>query len=273
MRASLNSGHFSLMPRLVVDPQWLQQLPAYFSEDGRVVRAVLRLLDHAWRGTPAGTVHVPNLQSLAELCGLPLEVLNRELKELQAGWRIGKAGTWVFEPMQQLAQSLLQSHKESLEYLANELLIQAQSPDLFGPTSGDTQQAVTALQNKATPVTARSTKAVRRLLPDLFELTASMRAEIEQHGLAPTRYAEIKQRFVDFARSRAERSADWDATFRNWLRNAIQWRTIDVHNAEPGGGTRYQFATAGAARSARARDDSYYALQRAKEVVQAHAAG
>src|SRR3546814_19489395 len=32
--------------------------------------------------------------------------------------------------------------------------------------------------------------------------------------------------FADYARSRSERSADWDATFRLWLSRAIQWKSV-----------------------------------------------
>lgn len=285
MKPSMSSGHFALMPRPVIDPQWLMRLPAYLSDDGQIVRAVLKLLDHAWRASPAGSLLIQNTHTLAELTGLSRQKTEESLGLLQQGWKIAKNGSWTFEPIEQLAQSLLKSHKESIEFLANELLVQAQSPDLFGPANADTHQAAQILSSANGPATLAAGRmatkaAVKRLLPDSFMLTASMLKEIQRQGIDSRRAAEVQQLFVDFARSRAERSADWDATFRNWLHRAIKWQTISpdeqqADSAQPQSGFSFgqtpSVRVAPAAKSARARDDSYQALQRARQVVHAYA--
>lgn len=284
MRASLNSGHFALMARPVIDPQWLMALPAFFSEDASVVRAVFKLLQSAWQGSPAGTLNVPSIRALAEMTGLPLESTTRQLDVLQQGWKI-KADVWTFEPMAKVAHSILATHKDALEHLANELIVQAQSPDLFSPCVADTRAVNEQLQHgQSLPVirTAKAKAAVKRLLPEDFELSQAMIAEAQNQGFGIARHREIAQLFSDFARSRAERSADWDATFRNWLRRAIQWQTImpDASGSVTASGPLYQFNDAqvvrphvtAAPKSARARDDSFLALQKARQVYNAYSA-
>tara|TARA_R110000850_G_scaffold250365_1_gene375288 strand:- start:17801 stop:18676 length:876 start_codon:yes stop_codon:yes gene_type:complete len=288
MRASLKSGHFALMPRPAIDPNWLLGLPAYLSQDGQVVRASLKLLNAAWQANPTGTLHIPSFAALAEITGLGIEKATENHALLMQGWTVNKQQQWRFEPIAELAQSLLTTHQSAIEYLGNELLIQAQSPDLFGPAASDLANTrKTQTEQTALPVVSKASKGkVKRLLPENFALTPGMHQELENQGISSSQAGHVQSLFVDYASARAERSADWDATFRNWLRRAIQWGNVTPDKTAPTQTgafsfdapertqpTRPRFAPRGsdAPKSVRARDDSFMALQRARQVMKTYA--
>lgn len=68
----------------------------------------------------------------------------------------------------------------------------------------------------------RAGRAVKIPLPDDFGVSDATRHMATEEGL-PNPDEEVKK-FRDWARAKAERSADWEARFRNWLRRAAEYR-------------------------------------------------
>src|SRR3546814_15513379 len=97
----------------------------------------------------------------------------------------------------------------------------AQAPSLCGPAADDLANATTVVMG-----TDFSKAKIKSQLPEGFRLTQQMVQELKKHHVTEEQFVDVQQQFADYARSRSERSADWDATFRLWLSRAIQWKSV-----------------------------------------------
>src|SRR3546814_674551 len=127
MRASISSGHFALLPRPVIQEDWLLMLPAYLSQDAELARAAMKMLFAAWRGTPTGSLSISSIDVLAHVAGISRDKAAENLALLEQGWERKKNGLWIFTPIVEVAQSLLASHQQAIQHLGNELVMAAQS--------------------------------------------------------------------------------------------------------------------------------------------------
>jgi hypothetical protein len=70
---------------------------------------------------------------------------------------------------------------------------------------------------------ARRIPGGKRALPEDFGVSPEIEAMCRREGLANPH--EVLPRFADWARGKGERRADWEATFRNWMRDERTTRT------------------------------------------------
>ena len=99
-------------------------------------------------------------------------------------------------------------------------------------------------------------KKRKTLLPKDFTLTAAMRAFAEGEGYE----GDIKsffEYFCDKCRSDGRMQADWQATFRNWLRNEMKWKNERRQNLNREKFTGSRRASKSKNSGARASSDKY----------------
>jgi hypothetical protein len=61
--------------------------------------------------------------------------------------------------------------------------------------------------------------------PDSFEVTEPMASWAVEAGLAKDQVIPQTERFLDHFRGQGKAMKDWDATWRNWIRKAVEYRS------------------------------------------------
>lgn len=65
-------------------------------------------------------------------------------------------------------------------------------------------------------------------LPDDFEPSLTPSAHAHADALGPKRFAAELQKFRDYHTAKGSRMKDWQAAFRTWLTNAVEWSSRNV---------------------------------------------
>lgn len=186
------SPTFEVLPRLVLDPQWLLDHPAFNADEPYLVRAAFRLIHAAYVGDPPGSIDA-DVSHLAEAAGLTQEQVARHLDVLTHGFCL-RDGRFFHEPMAQLLNEIEGQFHDELQKLRQAALVES-----------------LGLNAKK----RRKNQGGLRLLPEDFALTQELRSWLAEQGFDAWQQDWLFNGFCDYARSKKPKFADWDAAFRN----------------------------------------------------------
>lgn len=247
-----------MMTHVPLQPHWLVYLPAFQSDDARIVRAGITMLMAAFHGQPAGTLPCA-VEAIATVTHLSVDEVKANWSTLTAGWKKLK-DTLVFEPMAQMAMRLAVDYGDALRRLQDGVAVAIAAPDLFNtellPTQGLALQEQVAGKTLAKAMDMLGQTRAKRVLPDDAQVTPEIRDIMIGAQFTGDMHQEIWQMFVDFHQSKGTRSANWTAEFRNWLKNKTFYGRLDPKSATtsepPRTNVRHSFNFGGANKSAAA---------------------
>lgn len=211
-----------------MQPSWYMESPAFQSDKPYVVRACLLMLERAWRSVPAGSLP-SSMTVLAPLVGLTQEQITLHFHELTHGWELVD-GRVVHVQMHAVARAIWASQAEALDLLAARSAVVPESPDEFALVAPEAAPASPLKGKRAVPASFGLTSDLRNWL--VKEL--SVADEGDQDFLMTA--------FHDMCRSRAYKSADPAASFRNFCKNEPLWKLPSRRRQVPTGGNGAQGA-------------------------------
>lgn len=187
------------LPYVPLDPQWLAESPAFASSNPRLVRAVMRLLAHAWGSSPAGSLP-SSFTMLANISNLTEVEIGEHHDDLFSGWTL-KDGRLYFTPMSALCERISARYGDTLASIADQAAAVIQSPEDF----------------VLTPTEVSSPAKGKHRIPKGWRLTDALRVWLIAHGF-PTEQDHdfIVTKFTSHYRSRGEMMLDWDQAFQNY---------------------------------------------------------
>ncbi|MEJ8837593.1 hypothetical protein [Ramlibacter sp. AN1133] len=181
------------------DPAWLLENRAFLAGDPKLVRAVPKLLIHAWRATPAGSIPA-DFQRIGSLCDLSDTQVGEHFDDLLEGWEL-RDGRFFHIAMSALCEKVAAKFGEVLSDLQAQAAAMPQAPEEFELTA---------------PTVEARTKG-RRLLPKDFMLTDERRLWLKAHGFETSEDQDwILEKFVTWARKDSEKMSNWEAGFHNF---------------------------------------------------------
>jgi hypothetical protein len=182
-----------------IDPSWLMESAAFLSDNPKVVRAAVRLLNTAWAAEPAGSVPADHLR-LGAACGLTSAEVGEHYESLTEGYEL-RGGRLHHIKMSELCGRIAEKFGDVIERLADQAAALPQSPEDF------------ALE---APKAESRTKG-RRLLPSNFGRTPSLDAFLTAHGFETDADKDfIVEKFVLHSKKGSDKWNDWDAAFKNF---------------------------------------------------------
>lgn len=202
------SQPMSMLPTMPLDPAWLEQSAAFMHPDPRMARGAMKLLFAAWRGSPAASV--PNSQAyLAEVTGLPVELVAERLESLTDGYELRGDGRLHHVGMARICEQMVESYGPQIEAFSVALAMTAQDPEQFSLVSVEASRKASKVKGKT------------RIPKDFgFEQNPELRVWCAANGLAaPNQQRYIMEKFCDDAASKAFMYKDWSGAFRNYARN------------------------------------------------------
>lgn len=187
------------LPYVPLDPQWLAESPAFVSSNPRLVRAVLRLLAHAWNSVPAGTLPT-SFAALANIANLTELEIGDHHEDLFHGWAL-VGGRLRFEPMCSLCERISVRYADALTTIADQAAAVIQSPEDF----------------VLTPTEVSSPIKGKHRLPKGWRLSDLLRTWLLANGLSdPLDHEFIVNKFTSHYRSKGDLMMDWDQAFQNF---------------------------------------------------------
>lgn len=220
----MKRNDLSMIGALPLPSTWLQYIGAYQSDDARIVRASLSMLFAAFHGQPCGSLE-NSLPSIASAAQLPLDVAQEFLPLLKAGYRETRTRL-IFDPMVEMATRFHERHSAQLQELHDRAVLQLSSPTLFDADGAISENELSAVggatRAKAKNNLDRQSKVVQSL-PYGSEMTEAMKNHCERKGFDVSQYQDIWEKFSDYAHSSRRKYADWNAAFRTWMNNGIEW--------------------------------------------------
>jgi hypothetical protein len=187
------------LPYVPLDPQWLAESPAFVSSNPKLVRAVLRLLTHAWSSVPAGTLPTSFL-ALANIANLTEMEVGEHHEELFHGWELVE-GRLRFLPMSSLCERISARYGDTLSTIADQSAAVMQSPEDFVLTPSEV---------------TRQTKGKRRL-PKNWQPSVELRQWMVVNGFEDVRDQEfVLSKFTSYHLSKGDLMLDWDQAFQNF---------------------------------------------------------
>lgn len=179
-----------------IDIAEMESAPAFGSNDANVVRAILYLLDAAWRSPKTGTVPSA-LDALSRITRLSPEEVEKHWETLFSGWELLEDGSLGNPRLMELGKAI-EKHfpEEAKRLLAQQVLM-------------------------ANPESSQGIKSRKRLYPNDFEPNETSRMAMIRAGfITPEEQAWVLNKFADFGRASRRMYADWQATFRNFVNSA-----------------------------------------------------
>jgi hypothetical protein len=187
---------FGALPYVPLKEQWITENPLFLSGDARLVRAAMKMLVAAWRGSPAGSLS-PSYAYLADLTGLTEAEIGAHYEHLTRGWEIRGERLHHVE-MSALCERLLQRHGETISIMAEDAVLAAQSPENFELGVG--------------PAVESKNKGKRALRPSWRPSMDTIR-DLAARGVTATEDIDfLVEKMRVWARGGAVKRADWDAT-------------------------------------------------------------
>ena len=187
------------LPFTPIDPCWLLESPAFTSDNPRLVRASLKLLNYAWRSVPAGSIPAA-FRSIAAICELNEVEIGEHYDDLTQGWEL-RGERLHHVQMSALCERIAAKYSETLSDLADQASAVMQAPEEFELTPPDMTH-----RNKG-----------KRFLPDNFAITPDRKLWMSANGISTDEDQDfVFQKFVTWARGSGQKYIDWDSTFKNF---------------------------------------------------------
>jgi hypothetical protein len=187
------------LPYTPIDPHWLTESSAFLSDDPKLVRASVRLLNAAWRGEPAGSVPADMLR-LGEVCGLSAVEVGEHYEELTEGFEL-RNGRMHHVKMSALCARIGEKFGDVIAKLADQAAAVVQAPEEFELTA---------------PVVEARTKG-RRQIPAGFGRTPDRDKFMASKGFASDEDKDfMMEKFVLHCKSNNEMFNDWDSAFKKF---------------------------------------------------------
>ena len=108
--------------------------------------------------------------------------------------------------------------------------------------SGSSNIQIQNQKKETSEAKASSAKKVGTRIPDDWQLCEEGRAFAQERGYAPEQITDLAGRFVDHWRGKTGQSAtkrDWLGTWRNWVRNDLDWKGPPGERRRPAGQSAY----------------------------------
>jgi hypothetical protein len=194
------------LPFLPVSMPALMDAAFFQSNDARLVRAGLWMLEAAWRSTKPGTIPA-GFDALASITRLTTAEVEKHFDLLTEGWAL-EDGRFHHEQLEAIALSAQERFGDELEVIAESALMACQGGEI---------------EFELAPASAvKKKKRGKHALPADFAMdkTSSDRAFAEGYT-SPELQNWLLCSFKDFAESSDRRYANWQATLRNYLGSSI----------------------------------------------------
>jgi hypothetical protein len=194
------------LPFLPVSMPALMEAAFFQSNDARLVRAGLWMMEAAWRSTKPGTIPA-GFDTLATITRLSVSEVEKNFDLLTQGWTL-QDGRFHHEQLEAVVLSVQERFGDELEVIAESALVACQGGDI------DFELAPASVVKKK--------KRGKHAFPSTFVMdkTTSDRAFAEGYT-SPELEKWLLSDFSDFAKSGDRRYADWQATLRNYLGSSI----------------------------------------------------
>lgn len=201
----------------------IDQMVAFSSAEPQTVRALLYLLDAAWRSDVPGTLS-SNLDGLARVSRLSEEQLQSRWDTLFDGWVLREDGRLAYPKLCEVWERMTQHYGDALRRLELAVLVMQADGRSASPEAFD-------LISPAPEVKSSPTKG-KRLYPNDFQPNETSREAMARAGYHTPEEAQwLLGRFADYGKAQRRMYADWQATFRNFLGGSI---TINDFRAQFG---------------------------------------
>lgn len=83
------------------------------------------------------------------------------------------------------------------------------------------------------PAHAAKPRARATSAPEHFEITESLAKWASAKGLTPDALASQTECFLDHHRAKGNTFKDWNAAWRKWMNNAVEWSKPNTRNPVP----------------------------------------
>lgn len=217
------------LPHMPLKEQWLTENPCFLSGNARLVRACVAMLTSAWRNEPAASLS-PSFASLAAVTGLTEQEIAENFELLTQGWELRDERLFHIE-MESLVERLLAKHGDVLIEIADRAVLATQNPEDFELLS---------------PAEAESKGKGKRILREEWRPSPATIQTLAAMGISDKEDVDyIVSVMRDWAKSNAEKRANWDSTLLNFARKEPQ-RNFPTRKNAPSvvsamvpGGTRF----------------------------------
>ncbi len=217
-------SNLQLLPFTPISIPSLLEREFFISDDARIVRAGLWLIEAAWRSSRPGAIP-SGFEALSSITRLSEAEVTKHFDVLTQGWELREDGWLHCEEIEYHAQNIQDRFAPELETIAESLIVGTQG-------SGVQFDLVSEV------VVKKKRKNTMRLIDKDFSMdsTTTQRAIAEGYA-ADAKMDWLMNEFRDYAHSKARKYADWQAACRSFLGNQITRERFEKRFGYPLGAT------------------------------------